>query len=160
MPWKVLKVDEQRQAFCYEIVALGKSVSAAAREAGVSRKTMSKWLRLYRQQPGCSLADRSRRPRHSPKRTCAATEAAVLGVRDAHRWGARKICKVLAGFGVEAPSIRTVTAVLGRHGRAGMAASSRNLRSRLWLTRRRDGLSARIPTVSGRWTIRGRWRSA
>lgn len=117
MPWKVLKVDEQRQALCYQIVAQGRSVSQAAREAGVSRKTMHKWLKLYRREPGCSLADRSRRPRSSPKRTVPEIESAVLAIRDGHRWGARKIRKVLFNRGLDVPSIRTVTAVLGRHGR-------------------------------------------
>lgn len=87
MAWKVESVDVQRQALCYQIVQCGKPVSQAAREAGVSRRTMHKWLKRYRQDPGCSLADRSRRPKSSPRRTCAQTESAVLGVRDAHRWG-------------------------------------------------------------------------
>jgi transposase len=111
-------MDEQRQALCYRIAVSGRGVSAVCREMGVSRKTAYKWLKVYRQAPGCSLADRSRRPHRSPGRTASAVEAEVLALRDAHRWGARKIRKVLQRGGDETvPSSRTVTAVLRRHGR-------------------------------------------
>jgi transposase InsO family protein len=41
----------------------------------------------------------------------------VLALRDAHRWGGRKIWRVLSRQGQATPSPRTVTAVLTRHGR-------------------------------------------
>src|SRR5205814_6800426 len=110
-------VDEQRQALCYQIVVQGRPVGQVCRGFNVSRKTAYKWLAVYRKDPGASLADRPRRPTLSPGRTDAAVEKRVLALRDAHRWGARKIHKVLLRQGVNVPSTRTVTAVLSRHGR-------------------------------------------
>ncbi len=117
MPWKVCSVELQRQVLCEQIVGQGRCVSAVCREMGVSRKTAYKWLKLYRGDPGRSLADRSRRPRSSPARTDASIEQQVLTLRDRHRWGARKIWHVLQQRGLTTPSPRTLTAVLARHGR-------------------------------------------
>jgi transposase InsO family protein len=72
------------------------------------------------------LADRSRRPRASPARTPAAVEADVLAVRDRFGcWGGRKIRAYLVQQAARdgrppppgLPSVRTVDAVLSRHGR-------------------------------------------
>jgi transposase InsO family protein len=124
MPWKVCSLELQRQALCYQIVHQCRSVSGVCREFGVSRKTAYKWLKLYRGDPEVSLADRSRRPRSSPARTDASLEQQVLALRDRHRWGARKIWRVLQQRGVATPSPRTVTAVLARHGRIERAVAA------------------------------------
>jgi transposase InsO family protein len=64
------------------------------------------------------LADRSRRPHASPKRTEASIEERVLAVRDAHpAWGARKIVRCLERDGVACPATSTVHVILQRHGR-------------------------------------------
>ena len=64
------------------------------------------------------MDERSRRPKHSPKRAPQAQEARILAVRDDHPvWGARKIAHVLrrdSGI-ILAPS--TVNSILRRHGR-------------------------------------------
>lgn len=114
-------MDEQRQALCYQIAVAGRGVSEVCREFGVSRKTAYKWLRAYRRDPAAVLNDRSRRPLHSPARTASATETSILLLRDKHHYGARKIHVLLERAGLTAPSIRTVTAVLGRHGRIARA---------------------------------------
>jgi transposase-like protein len=122
MPWSVNAVSEIRLAFVQEVVALRRPVAEACRKYGISRKTGHKWLRRYRDQPDAALADRSRRPRHAPRRTDAAVEAAVLAVRDRFGWGAGKIRDFLrnqAGGDAGLPGERTVGAILGRHGRIG-----------------------------------------
>ena len=44
-------------------------VSRAAREAGVSRQTVHKWLNRFREGGDEGLGDRSSRPKHLPTRT-------------------------------------------------------------------------------------------
>lgn len=117
MPWKVDTVDAQRQQICYRIDILKQRVSEVSREAGVSRKTIYKWLKRYRVDPTRPLVDRSRRPERSPGRTAAPVEQAVLTLRDEHHWGGRKIQRLLVDAGAQTPSIRTVSAILKRSGR-------------------------------------------
>jgi transposase InsO family protein len=57
-------------------------VTRAARNMGVSRNTVYRWRRRAGE-----LTDRSCRPHHSPRRTAAVREAAVLAARLEWRWG-------------------------------------------------------------------------
>src|SRR5260221_13575661 len=68
MPWKALSMYEQRLALIHRIVTLKQAVGEVAKEFGVSRKTVHKWLRRYRGHE--SVADRSGRCRRSPDKTC------------------------------------------------------------------------------------------
>jgi transposase InsO family protein len=61
------------------LVLAGKTITAAALVVGCSRQTASKWIGRHRRGEG--LADRSSRPRRSPRRTPAAVEQAVLRAR-------------------------------------------------------------------------------
>jgi len=118
LPWKDFTVQLQRQSLCHRILNEGLSVAAAARQAGVSRKTIYKFLARKRADPAASLEDQSRRPRVSPSRSETSLEEAVLALRDRHRFGARKIHTLLANQGTTPLcSIRTITAILNRHGR-------------------------------------------
>lgn len=116
MPWKAFSMSESRAAF----VALARSgavpFAEACRSFGIARKTGYKWLARAAAEPGGPLDDRPRTPRRSPGRTPADLERAILDARRAFGWGGRKIRAYLAGLGLDAPSARTVTAVLRRHG--------------------------------------------
>src|ERR1051325_10451659 len=94
MPWKALSMYEQRMAMIQRIVTLKQPVGQVAKEFGLSRKTVHKWLRRYRQEK--SLSDQSRRPRHSPGRTSHQVEEAVLDLRERLNWGPRKIHRILS----------------------------------------------------------------
>ena len=117
MPWKVSPVSEIRLALVHQVLSLGVSVSQAARDFGISRKTAYKWIGRYRAQPTEPLEDRSRRPASSPGHTSQNVERQVLAVREQFGWGARKIRAYLADRGVTVPSVRTVTNILRRNGR-------------------------------------------
>lgn len=80
-------------------------VLRAARENGVSRRTVYRWRRR-----APDFADRSSRPRRSPRRCTDPLEATVLGLRLELRWGPDRIGPHL---GIP-PS--TVHRVLRRHG--------------------------------------------
>jgi transposase InsO family protein len=123
MPWNEKNLMDLRREF----VALA-SVEDANRTAlcerfGISRKTGYKWLRRAAEGP---LADRSRRPLHTPGRTAAQLEEAVLRAADRHPgWGGRKLKRWLKDQrGIEAPAPSTITEILRRHGRLQAQASA------------------------------------
>ncbi len=107
----------------YEFVRLaereGANIRELCRRFTISPPTAYKWLGRYAQEGEAGLADRPRRPRGSPRRTAAAFEQAVLGIREEHpAWGGRTIRKVLLDRdGSPVPSPSTITAILRRHGR-------------------------------------------
>jgi transposase InsO family protein len=81
-----------------------------AKELGVSRTCVYKWLARYRAEGEAGLADRSSRPRTCPTRTPARVEQKVLACRRRLREGRDRVA---AATGVPA---RTVTRILTRHG--------------------------------------------
>jgi len=103
----------QRQRVC-DLVATGVTITAAALVVGCSRQTASKWVN--RRRRGEPLADRSSRPQHSPRRTPAVVEEAILHARAELREGPHVIGWAL---GIAAS---TVHAVLRRHGRSRLVA--------------------------------------
>ena len=78
--------------------------SRAARNMGVSRRTVQRWRRR-----APDFADRPCRPHHSPRRSSAALEATVLTLRIEQRWGPDRIGAILG----LAPS--SVHRILRRH---------------------------------------------
>ena len=110
-----------RQEFLALAEQRGVNFSQLCERFGISRKTGYKWRRRYREKGVAGLADRSRRPKHSPRRSPSAVEGKVLAIRDEYGWGARKIktCIERAGEGPVAKS--TVHAILLRHERVSNA---------------------------------------
>jgi transposase InsO family protein len=106
-----------------EFVALAQAGRTPMRELcrrfEVSPPTGYKWLHRAVEAERDPLADRSRRPRSSPRKTPAAVEARVLEARDAHpAWGGRKLSAWLCAKGHQGiPSPSTVTEILRRNGR-------------------------------------------
>jgi len=116
MPWKECSKVDERGEFVRLAKVEGAKVSRLCERFGISRKTGHKWLRRFDSHE--ELADRSRRPQDSPRRTARKMEQAVLGIRDRHpAWGGRKIARRLRdqGFG-QVPAPSTVTSILHRHG--------------------------------------------
>jgi transposase InsO family protein len=88
---------------------------------GITRKTGYKWLHRFLGEGRPGLADRSRRPRHSPVQTPADVEQVIVTVRHAHPvWGSRKLAHFMAQQGLlppeRIPSPSTITAILRRQG--------------------------------------------
>jgi len=108
---------EQRREFAFLAMQEGANRRELCRRFGISPDTGYKWLE--RAEAGdAELADRSRRPHDSPRRSDAAVEAQVLAVRDAHpAWGARKIAHCLERDGVTPPAPSTVHQMLRRNDR-------------------------------------------
>jgi transposase InsO family protein len=120
MPWRELSIMEQREEFVRLALAAGANRSELCRRFGISRDKGYKWLRRYAAFGRAGLADRSRRPQHSPERTSEAVEAEVLRLRAASNnvWGGRKIAAAMRRAGkAPAPAASTITAILRRHGK-------------------------------------------
>ena len=117
MPWREVSVMDQRREFVLLAMQDGVNRRELCRRYGISPETGYKWL--ARAEAGdAELADRSRRPHDSPRRSDAAVEAQVLAVRDAHpAWGARKIVHCLERAGMTPPATSTVHEILSRNGR-------------------------------------------
>lgn len=105
---------------------------ALCRQFGISPKTGYKWL--ARQAAGlqgglaqAALQDRSRRPLHSPTRSCDAVEQSVVALREQHpSWGGRKIARCLLDQGVAVLAPSTVTRILHRHALVSPRASAQH----------------------------------
>jgi transposase len=118
MPWKEVSVMDAREEFVSLAMKEGANVRELCRRFGVSAAAGYKWLARYERAGRGGLADRSRRPRHSPGRTDEGLEARMVELRGEHpRWGARKLRARLAALGVhKLPSVSTTHAILKRHG--------------------------------------------
>jgi transposase InsO family protein len=87
----------------------GWTLAEAACAAGVSVRTVSKWLRRYRLEDVQGLLDRSSAPRRIPHRTAEARVAAIAALRRL-RMTAAEIAQILG------MPLSTVSAVLARIG--------------------------------------------
>lgn len=118
MPWQECTVMDQRQDFVALAHREGVNMRELCRRFGISAKTGYKLLRRYEQDGVRSLADRSRRPQHSPRQTAPAIVDAICALRREHdKGGGRKIHHRLLrdGWG-DVPAPSTITAILKREG--------------------------------------------
>lgn len=124
MPWREVSVMDERQEFVRLAMQEGANRRALCRRFGISPSVGYKWLARW-MAGDTALANRSRRPQLSPRRSDRATEESVLAVRDVHpAWGARKIARCLQRAGSKSPALSTVHEILSRHGRIMPTASS------------------------------------
>src|SRR5208337_4951934 len=109
MPWKQVTPLSQRREFVSLALTDRANKARLCRRFEISRKIGYKWLARYLEDGEDGLADRSRRPHHSPGETRETLVAAVLAVRAGHpAWGGRKIRARLQAQGqVEVPAAST-----------------------------------------------------
>ena len=116
MPWKDVRVSEQRIRFVIRANSGEESMAGLCREFGISRPTGYLWLKRGREGDGVQgLRELSRRPKTSPRRTASELEAAVVAQRQARPdWGARKLQKLLEREGISLKT-ETIHRILQRH---------------------------------------------
>jgi len=140
MAWGTVNVDEQRMRFVVAASRGEKSFRELCAEFDISRPTGYEWLRRYRASGIAGVAERSRRPHHSPERTPAEIEQRVMELRQQRPdWGARKLQVLLAQEGQHLPVI-TVHRILQRRGlvrpqdrfRIAMQRFARGAPNQLW----------------------------
>jgi transposase InsO family protein len=91
-------------------VLAGHRPGEVAKQLGISRQTVYKWVRRWRAEGAAGLADRSSRPHRMPARTSADKVAAILAARRAQHAGPVRLAALL---GIAAS---TIGAVLARAG--------------------------------------------
>ena len=117
MPWRTESVMDQRVEFVLRARRREETIAALCREYEISRPTGYLWLDRYQSVGSVkALAEHSRRPLHSPRRTDDAVAAAVLAIRDEKGWGGPKIAKVLEQRGLQVTAV-TAQRILKRAGR-------------------------------------------
>lgn len=129
----------------------------AAAMAGVSRQTIYKWLRRFREEGLAGLEDRTSRPRRCPHQTPEERERQVIEVRREIRRGPHRIADRVG----LAPS--TVHAVLARHGLSRLSRLDRTSKVVIRYERDRPGellhvdvkKLGRVPEGGG-WKVHGR----
>jgi transposase InsO family protein len=116
MAWRSVDVQEQRVRFVVAASRDEASVTALCGEFGISRATGHLWLKRYRCGGVAAVAEQSRRPRSSPRRTGAAIEERVVTLRrERPDWGARKLAVLLGREDLKVPAA-TVHRILLRRG--------------------------------------------
>ena len=78
MPFKECSLLDQREEFCRLALMPGTNMRELCRRWGVSSTAAYKWVRRFAATGAAGLADQSRRPLSSPKRTSAAMEGVRL----------------------------------------------------------------------------------
>lgn len=123
MPWGEKTLEQLREQFVKEVLSGELPKSKVCEKYGISRVTGDKWLERYTN--GQSLANQSRIPFHTPKKTILETENKIICVRKKHpAWGARKIIRYLENSGVSGlPAQSTVCEILKRNGLVSVEAS-------------------------------------
>jgi transposase InsO family protein len=117
-----------------ERILSGRPVAHVAKEMGVSRTCVHRWVSRYRDQGWAGLEDRSSRPGSCPHATGAQKTAEVLAARLEHRTGpvdlaartgvgARTVSRILARAGV--PKLWDLDPLTGTRIRAGRATERR-----------------------------------
>jgi transposase InsO family protein len=98
-----------RRLIVERVLVQGRPRSHVAKEMGVSRQCVSRWIARFQAEGEHGLQERSSRPRNSPERTSDAIESRVLAVREQQRRGQDWI-----GPELGVPP-RTVSRILRRH---------------------------------------------
>ena len=91
-------------------VRAGHRPGEVAKQLGVSRATVYKWVRRWRAEGEAGLLDRSSRPHRSPRRTSSETTAAIVAARLEHHAGPLRLAAIL---GIAASTIGVVIARAG-----------------------------------------------
>jgi transposase InsO family protein len=116
MPWLETDVRDQRIRFVLAAREGTVTMTTLCEAFGISRKTGYKWLAREKAAGSvAALADRSRRPQHSPQRTGAALTAQVVAARTKYGWGGAKLAAVLAAGGTRVAA-RTIDRIIAREG--------------------------------------------
>lgn len=119
MAWKTMDVREQRVRFVIEATQATRSFRALCAGYEISRPTGYLWLQRYRQSGVEGIAERSRKPHYSPRRTQRERELRVVEMRQRYPdWGARKLQVLLEREGLRLPR-NTIHRILRRYGMVG-----------------------------------------
>jgi transposase InsO family protein len=104
-----------RRLLVERVLEQGWSVTAAAEAAGVTERTVYRWLRRWREEGAAGLLDRSSRPHRSPRRLAHAKVEAIRVLRKL-RMTAAQIAEIL-GLALSTVSLWLKRVGLGKRSR-------------------------------------------
>lgn len=117
MPWKELKVLNQRTEFVLKSLSRDVNFTDLCHEYGISTKTGYKWRERLIQEGLGGLHDRSRRPHHSSKSLKEEEICEIIRLKTAHpHWGPYKIRQLYLRKHHTAPSDSSFKRVLDKAG--------------------------------------------
>jgi transposase-like protein len=91
MPWRISSAMSQRHEFVLLATQPDANIRQLCRRFGIASATAYKWIQRFETEGLAGLADRSRRPHHSPTQTAPKIEAAVVELRRQHpAWGGHR----------------------------------------------------------------------
>jgi len=97
MTWRSVDIQEQRVRFVVAASRREKTFGVLCQEFEVSRPTGYLWLRRYQEQGLAGIAERSRRPHVSPRRTGGEWEQQVVELRQRYPDWERASCRCYSG---------------------------------------------------------------
>jgi len=148
MPWQEVSIMDQRREFVELAMQEGANRRELCRRFKIHPATGYKWLGRWATDE--ELADRSRRPHSSPRRTERPMEARILALRDAHpAWGPARSHAALSASACNLLRSRRCMR---------FCADTVALLCRREARRRVSGLRRLHRICSGRWTSKGGWR--
>lgn len=116
MPWKKIEPMNQRTEFILRALKTD-NFRRLCREYGISTKTGYKWQERFYQHGMQGMAERSRRPKSSPRGLEESVVCEIIRLKERHRyWGPRKLRAVYERLHEEVPSESSFKRVLERAG--------------------------------------------
>lgn len=117
MPWREKDKMSLRLEFVMMAQQPGANMRELCRRFKISPTIGYETLARFKEGGVEALAERSRRPHHSPARTATEVEQRVVALRKKHpAWGGRKLRRRLKDLGYEdLPAPSTITGILHRH---------------------------------------------
>ena len=116
MPWKECDAMSERAQLVGEYLSGMWTVGELSGRFGVTRTTVHKWLRRWREEQ--DLQERSRAPEGCPHKTAPGVERLIVELRRKRGWGAVTLRDRLAKLhpGLRLPATSTISEILDRHG--------------------------------------------
>ena len=118
MPWKEVRIVDERVQFITEVNKVEDSFSAVCRRFGISRKTGYKWCERYEEYGPAGLVERAPIALTCPHKTADELVEALVELRKEHpSWGPKKLKARLQALGrSDVPAASTIGDLLKKHG--------------------------------------------
>jgi transposase InsO family protein len=118
LPWKEVRIVDERVQFITEVNETQESFAALCRRFGISRKTGYKWCERYETYGSAGLAERGPVALTCPHKTAAEVVEALVELRKEHpSWGPKKLRARLQALGrSDVPAASTIGDLLKKHG--------------------------------------------
>ncbi|MGC9343046.1 MAG: integrase core domain-containing protein [Bacteroidales bacterium] len=119
MPWKEVRLMDERIRFIADYLNQYFTVTELCKRYNISRKTAYKWINRYFKAGPEALIDQCRRPHHFSTRTPLEIENEIITLRGRHSsWGAKKLLWRMGKDHPDwkLPAISTTSRILKKHG--------------------------------------------